>query len=187
MTRKQGGKLLVAAAAALSAIPSHPARAQTYSSSWSMTGAACVPTGQTISGIGTFNSAGDAKFPAGRLGEIILTCQIAPTVRRANFMLVTYRDTDGGGQQVQLRAALRRKELETGAVADVPGAAFDSNTLPASAGNVRRGAPLVSCSQGFIFDHSRFTYYVQVNMTKRSNAQEVLLSSVEVGTETFCG
>jgi hypothetical protein len=180
--------LLAMVAIAGSGFAFDAARAQTsYTSSWSMTGAACVPTGQTISGIGTFNSAGDAKFPAGRLGEIILTCQIAPTVRRANFMLVTYRDTDGRAQQVQLRAALRRKELETGAVADVPSAVFDSNTLPASAGNVRRGAPLVSCSQGFIFDHSRFTYYVQVNMTKRSNAQEVLLSSVEVGTETFCG
>ena len=164
-----------------------PARAQTFSSSWSMTGAACVPTGQTISGTGTFNSAGDAKFPAGRLGEIILTCQVSQAVRSANFLLVTYRDTDGPGSQVQLRAALRRKDLATGAVADVPGAIFDSNSQSASPGNLRRGAPIVSCGQGFTFDHRRFTYYVQVNMVKRAAVQEVLLSSVEIGTESFCG
>src|SRR4051812_6940379 len=166
---------------------SSPCEAQTFSSSWSMTGAACVPTGQTASGTGTFNSAGDAKFPAGRIGEIILTCQVAPTVRRANFMQITYRDTDGRGQQVHLRAALRQKELAPGGVSDVPAAVFDSNSQPASAGNVRGATALVSCANGFTFDHGRFTYYVQVNMTKLSNAQDVLLSLVEIGTESFCG
>lgn len=187
MNRIVAQSICLAALALPLALAAAPAWAQTYTSSWSMTGAACVPTGQTASGTGTFNSAGDSKFPAGKLGEIILTCQVPPTVRRANLMLVTYRDTDGQAQQVQLRAALRQKALETGAVADVPGAVFDSNTQPASAANLRRGAPLVSCSQGFAFDHRRFTYYIQVNMTKRSSVQEVLLSSVEVGTETFCG
>lgn len=164
-----------------------PARAQPPSS-WSLTGAGCVPTGQTASSIGTFNSAGDSKFVAGRTGEIILTCPVPSSIAGAVSIAVTYRDTDGPGNVVRLRAALRQKVLATGGVSDVSGAAIDSNSFAAASANVRRsnliGAP---CTNGaFKFDHDRFTYYVQVNMTKRAVTQDVLLASVDLGTSLIC-
>lgn len=143
-----------------------PAQAQTQSS-WSLAGAGCVPTGQTASGTGTFNSAGDAGFPAGRVGEIIVTCPVPSSVTRAAFMSVTYRDTDGPGNGVQLRATLRQKSLENGGVSDVPRATVDSNGFAAVSSYSRRGALLGNPCNGTVFtlDHGRFAYYVQVNMT----------------------
>lgn len=171
----------------LAQIAAPPAQAQAPSS-WSVTGAGCVPAGQTASGIGTFNSAGDSKFAAGRTGEIILTCPIPSSVPGAVSIAATYRDTDGPGNVVRLRAVLRQKVLDTGAVADVGGAAIDSNSFPAASANVRRssliGAP---CTNGGVrFDHDRFTYYIQVNMTKRSISQDVLLASVDLATRLIC-
>src|SRR4051812_28920389 len=166
-----------------------PDSAQAQTAAWSITGAACVPTGQTSAGVGTFNSAGEAGFPAGRVGEIIVTCPVPPGIARATSLLITYRDTDGMGTVVGLRAALRQKNLATGAVADV-GRTLDSNGFVALAGPnaaVRRGVALgYTCVKPFIFDHSRFAYYVQVNMIRRGTAQDALLASVELGSSVLC-
>jgi hypothetical protein len=183
----QPRKTLIFAILATSAgVPSGAAQAQSLP--WSVTGAGCVPTGQTAAGIGTFNSAGDAKFPAGRLGEIILTCPVPSSIARATGLAVTYRDTDGRGTAVRLRAALRQKVLETGAVSDVSGAVFDSNAFDAASANVRRSVQIANPCNGtvFQFDHSKFTYYVQVNMDKRIATQDVLLASVDLGSNVIC-
>lgn len=187
MIRSQGRALLAALAIAASGIGAEPAQAQVLN--WSLTGAGCVPTGQTAAGTGTFNSAGDAKFAAGRLGEIIVTCPVPSSIPSASVMSITYRDTDGPGTVVQVRAALRQKSLDTGAVADVPAATFNSNGFPAAAGNVRRFVQIANvCNTNvpFNFDHARFTYYIQVNMTKRANSQDVLLASVHLGPTQVC-
>jgi hypothetical protein len=163
-----------------------PAPAGAQSAAWSVTGAGCVPTGQTAAGPGTFNSAGDAGFPAGRVGEIILTCPVPPTVGRVTGMSVTYRDVDGPGAAVRLRAVLRQKNLATGAVADA-GGVLDSNGFAASNATVRRGIALGNpCVAPFVFDHGRFTYYIQVNMTRSGATRDVLLASVELGNSTLC-
>jgi hypothetical protein len=172
-----------------------PAPAGAQASTWSVTGAGCVPTGQTISGIGTFNSAGDSKFPtATAVGEIILTCPVPHSVAIATHLSVTYRDSDGPGNGVRLRAVLREKSLENGGVRDVAGvlggAVFDSNAFPPAAApaTVRRSVQFANaCSQrAFTFDHGRFTYYIQVNMTKRTRMPEVLLASVDLSAVTLC-
>src|ERR1044072_6921517 len=68
-----------------------PAPAGAQSAAWSVTGAGCVPTGQTAAGPGTFNSAGDAGLPAGRGGESILTCPVPPTVGRVRGLSGSHR------------------------------------------------------------------------------------------------
>jgi hypothetical protein len=161
------------------------APAQAQRPSWSMAGAACVPTGQTAAGTGTFNSAGDVGLPAGRIGEVIVTCPVPPTVLRANGLGVTYRDTDGPGNGVQLRAVLRRKQISDGAVSDFS-AAFNSNSLGASPANQHAGAVIGSGCTGLAFDHSRFAYYVQVNLIRGQASQMVLLSTVDIGNTTLC-
>jgi hypothetical protein len=161
-----------------------PARAQPRPS-WSIAGAGCVPTGQTASGTGTFNSAGDVGFPAGRVGEIIVTCPVPPTVVRANGLGITYRDIDGPGNGVQLRAVVRQKRISDGAVSDFS-APFNSNSFGASAANQHAGAPIGSGCAGLAFDHSRFAYYVQVNLLRRQASQMVLLNTVDIGNTALC-
>jgi hypothetical protein len=165
-----------------------PAPASAQVSTWSVTGAGCVPTGQTISGIGTFNSAGDVKFPGVGVGEIIVTCPVPSSLSSATHLSVTYRDSDGAGSAVLLRAVLRRKRLDVGGAQDVPGAVFDSNGFAAANANVRRSVQFANACNGnpFVFDHARFTYYVQVNMIRRRPGVEVLLSSVDLAGTSFC-
>jgi len=166
-----------------------PAAAGAQVSTWSVAGAGCVPTGQTISGVGTFNSAGDVKFPGLAAGEIIVTCPVPSSLLSATHLAVTYRDADGPGNVVLLRAVLRRKRLDVGGPQDVPGAVFDSNSFPVAAANVRRSVQFANACNGnpFVFDHARFTYYVQVNMIRRRpGAAEVLLSSVDLSGTSFC-
>ncbi len=176
--------ILVVAGAGL-----EPDSAQAQTAVWSMAGAACVPTGQTSAGVGTFNSAGEVSFPAGQTGEIIVTCPVSPGVARAASLVVTYRDTDRTRQAVGLRAVLRQKNLATGGVTDV-GLTLDSNGFAALApptAKVRRGVALrTPCTSAFVFDHTRFAYYVQVNMIKQTIAQDVLLASVELGSSVVC-
>lgn len=183
-TRNRAIALSVAFLTAATAIPADPARAQART--WSITGAGCVPTGQTAAGTGTFNSAGDAGFPAGRTGEIIVTCPVPSSIAGALSMGVTYRDTDGRLNGVRLRATLRQKILETGAVSDVAGATFDSNGFPGGSANQRRFAVIGSPCRGIRFDHDRFTYYIQVNMTRSASPQTVLLVSTELGNDLIC-
>lgn len=173
--------LLLAAATGLGAGP-----AQAQARTWSITGAGCVPTGQTAAGPGTFNSAGDSGFPAGRLGEIILTCPVPSSIAGATSLAVTYRDTDGQANGVRLRATLRQKLLATGVVSDVAGASFDSNGFPGGNANARRFAVIGTPCTGIRFDHDRFTYYIQVNLTRSSAERTVLLVSTDLRNDLIC-
>lgn len=186
MRTMRTNKLLALLAVAVAGLAPVPAAAQV--TTWSVAGAGCVPTGQTIAGIGTFNSAGDAKFPGASLGEIILTCPVPSSLRSATHLAVTYRDSDGPGSVVVLHAALRRKRLDVGGAQDVPGAVFDSNSFPVATANVRRSVQFANACNGnpFVFDHDRFTYYVQVNMIRRRPGAEVLLSSVDLSGTSIC-
>src|SRR4051812_1789899 len=74
--RARSRAIALSAMALTAAIGMSPGPAQAQTPTWSITGAGCVPTGQTAAGTGTFNSAGDVAFPAGRLGEIIVTCPV---------------------------------------------------------------------------------------------------------------
>ncbi len=178
-------KLGVMAFAILATVPATPANA--HPTDWSMAGAACVPTGQTASGPGTFNSAGDVGFPAGRIGEIIVTCPVPATIVTAAVLNVTYRDGDGPGNAVRVVAALRQKSLENGTASTVSGAQLDSNAFPTVTNYARKsvtiGAP---CTTIFKFDHARFTYYVQVNIRKADTASQVLLASVDLSNNVIC-
>jgi len=152
-----------------------------------MAGAACVPTGQTASGVGTFNSAGDVGLPAGKLGEVIVTCPVAATIVTAAFLKMTYRDTDGPAGGVQLIAALRQKRLDNGSVSTVPGAQISSNAFPAVASYAHQSVPIgAPCTSIFKFDHAHFTYYVQVNIRKTNAAAQGLLASVDLANDLIC-
>jgi hypothetical protein len=158
-----------------------------HPTNWSMAGAACVPTGQTASSVGTFNSAGDVGFPAGRTGEIIVTCPVHSSIVSATGLSVTYRDTDGQANGVRVSAALRQKNLANGSVSNVLNNSFDSNSFPAAPNYARNGILIGNpCNNvTFNFDHARFTYYVQVNIRKTTRAQ-VLLASVELTNNLIC-
>ena len=162
------------------------ARAQAPTS-WSLTGAGCVPTGQTAAGIGTFNSAGDSKFVAGHVGEIILTCPVPSSMPGAVAMSMTYRDPDGRLRSTGVRAVLRQKSLADGAVADVAWARLESNNFGPAPATVRRtvSAPN-ACNGSFTFDHDRFTYYIQVNITRTLASGDVLLASVDLSRSLIC-
>jgi len=184
--RARSRAIALSAMALTAAIGMSPGPAQAQTPTWSITGAGCVPTGQTAAGTGTFNSAGDVAFPAGRLGEIIVTCPVPSSIAGATSLGITYRDTDGRANGVRLHATLRQKVLETGAVSDVPGASFDSNDFPGGSANVRRFAVIGSPCRGIRFDHARFTYYIQVNMSRSSGPQTVLLVSTELRNDLIC-
>ena len=178
-------KFIASISALLAAVPIAPASA--HPTNWSMAGAACVPTGQTASGVGTFNSAGDVGLPAGKLGEVIVTCPVAATIVTAAFLKMTYRDTDGPGGGVQLIAALRQKRLDNGSVSTVPGAQISSNAFPAVASYAHQSVPIgAPCTSIFKFDHAKFTYYVQVNIRKTNANTQGLLASVDLANDLIC-
>jgi len=178
-------KFIASISALLAAVPIAPASA--HPTNWSMAGAACVPTGQTASGVGTFNSAGDVGLPAGKLGEVIVTCPVAATIVTAAFLKMTYRDTDGPAGGVQLIAALRQKRLDNGSVSTVPGAQISSNAFPAVASYAHQSVPIgAPCTSIFKFDHAHFTYYVQVNIRKTNAAAQGLLASVDLANDLIC-
>jgi len=178
-------KFIASISALLAAVPIAPASA--HPTNWSMAGAACVPTGQTASGVGTFNSAGDVGLPAGKLGEVIVTCPVAATIVTAAFLKMTYRDTDGPAGGVQLIAALRQKRLDNGSVSTVPGAQISSNAFHAVASYAHQSVPIgAPCTSIFKFDHAHFTYYVQVNIRKTNAAAQGLLASVDLANDLIC-
>jgi len=178
-------KFIASISALLATVPIAPASA--HPTNWSMAGAACVPTGQTASGVGTFNSAGDVGLPAGKLGEVIVTCPVAATIVTAAFLKMTYRDTDGPAGGVQLIAALRQKRLDNGSVSTVPGAQISSNAFPAVASYAHQSVPIgAPCTSIFKFDHAHFTYYVQVNIRKTNAAAQGLLASVDLANDLIC-
>ena len=187
MKRSIGQSICIAALTVSALAAAAPARAQTPAS-WSVAGAGCVPTGQTASGVGTFNSAGDSKFAAGRTGEIILTCPVPSSLPKALSFAMTYRDPDGSGEATRVRAVLRQKDLQTGAVSDVAWARLDSAAFPAAAANRRVSTLFPRACHGavFTFDHARFTYYVQVNMSRQRATGDVLLASVDLGSQLIC-
>lgn len=156
-----------------------PAAAQSVAT-WSLAGAACAPVGQTASGIGTFNSGGSVGFPEGKSGEIIVTCPVPSSIDRVSFLSVTYQDSDGPGTVAQVRASLRQKSLDTGGVSDVSGATIDSNAFPGSTVNVRRRKRICFGNSTPPLNHGRFTYYIQVNLTRRSSSAGASLSSVDL-------
>lgn len=186
LTVRTKAVLTVLAAAACS-LPAHQAQAQAQPRAWSIAGAGCVPTGQTASSVGTFNSAGDSKFAVGRTGEIILTCPVPSSLPGALSFSMTYRDPDGPRGATRVRAVLRQKELLTGAVSDVAWARLDSNNFAPAPANVRATASVpVPCRTGFTFDHDRFTYYIQVNMERRAVTGDVLIASVDLSNFIIC-
>ena len=167
-----------------------PAAAQTIGG-WSMAGAACVPTGQTATSVGTFNSAGDVGFQASKTGEVIVTCPVSASVAQARLLGVTYRDPDGQENGVRISAALRQKNLDTGNVSTVFNANFDSNAFAPVTGYAHHSVPLVSdsaiCHGGpFVFDHVHNAYYVQVNIRRSSPTAQALLASVDLNLAPTC-
>ena len=189
MNRILTGSIFLSALTLSPTLAPAPAQAQAQPpSTWSVAGAGCVPTGQTASSVGTFNSAGDSKFAAGRTGEIILTCPVPSSLPRAVIFAMTYRDPDGPGLRTRVRAVLRQKELASGAVSDVAWARLDSGTSTPGATNkqVSTAVPQACSGAAFQFDHAHFTYYVQVNMTRQAANGDVLLASVDFSNLLVC-
>ena len=185
MNRMFAIKPLCIATAFSSACLAQPTLA--HPTNWAVVGAGCVPTGQTASGVGTFNSAGDTGFPAGRIGEIIVTCPVSQSIMTAATLGMTYRDTDGSGNAVRLIAALRQKDRSNGAVSTVLNTQVDSNAFPAVNGYSRQAVQVgPACQRTFAFDHARFAYYVQVNIRKTSTASQALLASVDLSNDLIC-
>lgn len=145
---------------------------------WNTVGAGCVPVGQTSNAQKVFNSAGDAGFASGAVGEIILTCPVPPTISGANNLSITFRDQDGAGVNARVTAVLRRKSLTTAAVSSL-GSTIDSNKRPATATYATAGASIGSCG-GVAFDFTRYAYYVQVNITRAVTAQGPLFATARL-------
>jgi hypothetical protein len=146
-----------------------------YQNLWSTAGAGCVPVGQTSSAHLVFNSAGDAGFVAGTVGEIILTCPVVPTVDSANALGITYRDTDGNGTGATIIAALRRKSIATASVMTLASINTDSQSVVT--GYARLGTLLGSGCTPITFDFKNYVYYVQINIRRSSTVQQPLFAS----------
>lgn len=153
--------------------------------SWTIAGASCVPVGQTTSSHLVFNSAADAGFAAGTIGEIILTCPVVSTIQLAHALSITYRDTDGSATGATITAALRRKDLATGSATTV-GTAINTNSGPVVTGYGRIGGFLANCTSGHVFDFTRFAYYVQINIQRTTTAQTPLFAGVRLGSDVIC-
>jgi hypothetical protein len=170
-------------AAAVAALPG--AALAVPQESWTIAGAACVPTGQTSNDHLVFNSAGDAGFAAGTTGEIILTCPVFSTIELAHALTITYRDTDGSGAEAVIFAALRRKDLRTGAATTV-GTTIDTNTGPVVENYGTIGGILANCTSPHIFDFTNFAYYVQINIRRTTAEQMPLFGGARLHSDVIC-
>jgi hypothetical protein len=174
-------KIMLGAFVALVSV-STPASAN-HLNSWATAGAACVPVGQTSSAHLVFNSAGDAGFAAGTVGEIILTCPVVPTIDSAAALTITYRDTDGAGTGATIIAALRRKSLATGSVVTL--GSINTNTGPVVTGYGTLGTVLNSC-RALPFDFTNYVYYVQINLRRTSTVQQPLFGAASLNFNVIC-
>jgi hypothetical protein len=151
--------------------------------SWAIAGAGCVPVGQTSSAHLVFNSAGDAGFAAGTVGEIILTCPVVPTIDSAYTLTITYRDTDGVGTGASITAALRRKSVTTGSVVTL--SSVDTNSGPVVTNYGTMGTFLNSCNP-LTFDFNNYVYYVQINIRRTSTGQQPLFGAASLNFGGIC-
>jgi hypothetical protein len=153
--------------------------------SWTIAGASCVPVGQTSSSHLVFNSAGDAGFAAGAIGEIILTCPVVSTIGLAHALSITYRDTDGSATGATIAAALRRKNLTTGSATTV-GTTINTNSGPVVTGYGTIGGILANCTSAHVFDFTSFAYYVQINIRRTTTAQTPLFAGARLHSDVIC-
>lgn len=153
--------------------------------SWTIAGASCVPVGQTSSSHRVFNSAGDAGFAAGTIGEIILTCPVVSTIQLAHALSITYRDTDGSATGATITAALRRKNLTTGSATTV-GTAINTNSGPVVTGYEVIGGILANCTSAHVFDFTNFAYYVQINIRRTTTGQTPLFAGARLHSDVIC-
>jgi hypothetical protein len=151
--------------------------------SWAIAGAGCVPVGQTSSAHLVFNSAGDAGFAAGTVGEIILTCPVVPTIDSAYTLTLTYRDTDGNGTGAGITAVLRRKNVTTASVVTI--GSVDTNSGPVVTNYGTMGTFLNSC-RPLTFDFTNYVYYVQINIRRTSTAQQPLFAVASLNFGGIC-
>lgn len=174
-------KMLIGAFVALASL-SDSAFAN-HLNSWAAAGASCVPVGQTSSAHLVFNSAGDAGFAAGTVGEVILTCPVVPTIDSASTLTITYRDTDGNGTGATIIAALRRKSVATGSVVTI--GTVNTNAGPVVTGYGTMGTFLNSCSP-LTFDFTNYVYYVQINIRRTSTVQQPLFGAASLNFGGIC-
>ena len=153
--------------------------------------AACVQTGQTAAQSIVFNSAGEASFRDGASGEIILTCPVPSSLSHAKTITVRYKDDGLLRAGTRVVFALRRKSYVFNGVT---GDRDSSAETISSVDSDLFASPIVS-PQGYrdnqknltinnsdlTFDHRKFFYYIQINMTKPSNsAQPVTVAYVQL-------
>ena len=151
--------------------------------SYSVVGAGCVPTGQTSAAQTHFDTAGDVAFAAGKVGEIIVTCPVPQSLISATKLSVTFRDTDGRDAAARVSASLRQKDLLTARASNVGTAKVDSNLQDATSSYASMTANIGTSGCGeFTFDHSRFAYYVQVNLKRTNASAQAILASVRLWT-----
>ena len=153
--------------------------------SWTIAGASCVPVGQTSSAHLVFNSAGDAGFAAGTIGEIILTCPVVATLELAHALSITYRDPDGSATGATITAALRRKHLTTGSATTV-GTTINTNAGPVVTDYGVIGGVLANCTSAHVFDFTNFAYYVQINIRRTTTAQIPLFAGARLHSDVIC-
>jgi hypothetical protein len=147
---------------------------------WASVGAGCVPTGQTTQFDFHFNTAGRAKFNSSKIGEIILTCPITTDIRVANYFSLSYVDPDGTNTRARVTATLRRVDRFTGAVSSIRG--LDSNLSSRTTfGVVSTSVGTTGCGE-YAFDHDRYYYYAQINMTRSTALHDVSFGGVHLGT-----
>ena len=153
--------------------------------SWTIAGASCVPVGQTSSAHLVFNSAGDAGFAVGTIGEIILTCPVVATIELAHALSMTYRDPDGSATGATITAALRRKHLTTGSATTV-GTTLNTNAGPVVTDYGVIGGVLANCTSAHVFDFTNFAYYVQINIRRTTTAQIPLFAGARLHSDVIC-
>ena len=153
--------------------------------SWTIAGASCVPVGQTSSAHLVFNSAGDAGFAAGTIGEIIVTCPVVATIELAHALSITYRDPDGSATGATITAALRRKHLTTGSATTV-GTTLNTNAGPVVTDYGVIGGVLANCTSAHVFDFTNFAYYVQINIRRTTTGQIPLFAGARLHSDVIC-
>ncbi|WP_139225279.1 hypothetical protein [Nitrosomonas sp. Nm34] len=114
-----------------------------------------------------------------------MTCPVFSTIEVAQALTITYRDTDGSGTGAVIFAALRRKDLSTGAAATV-GTTIDTNTGPLVEGYGTIGGILVNCTSPHIFDFANFAYYVQINIQRTTAEQMPLFGGARLHSDVIC-
>jgi len=157
--------------------PSHMAEAQSASTiKWSINAMSCVPNGTTTQNNMVQTSNGNARFTAGKTGDIYLICPFSDGSLNGSTVTTIEMTLQSSGN-IKASAVLRKVLKLSGNVSNLLGVSRGPSCLGSSI------YPYYTCtkiSSLSTLDFDNYYYYVQVSLHRDSSGDDVRILGVTI-------